>query len=146
MYDLHHNIQVVMGWINLHLYHFNVGKEVIADTRLLDDELGPVTDVKVVMLPQVFFKVGTALKNVYDLGDSWIHYLELVELSTHPIKEVLPLTIRGEHACPTEDCGGTFSYKALEEVSLNPKYPECKSSKRWAGNKFDPMQFGIAKV
>ncbi len=47
MYELHHIIQVVMGWTNSHLYQFNVGEEVIADIRLVDDELGPVTDVKV---------------------------------------------------------------------------------------------------
>ena len=50
MYELHHIIQVVMGWTNSHLYQFNVGEQVIADTRLVDDELGPVTDVKGVMV------------------------------------------------------------------------------------------------
>jgi hypothetical protein len=46
MYESHHITQVVMG-TNSHLYQFNVGEEVIADTRLVDDELRPVTDVKV---------------------------------------------------------------------------------------------------
>jgi hypothetical protein len=46
MYELHHIIQVVMGWTNSHLYQFNVGEQVITDTRLVDDELGPVRDVK----------------------------------------------------------------------------------------------------
>jgi hypothetical protein len=31
MHELHHIIQVVMGWTNSHLYQFNVGKQVIAD-------------------------------------------------------------------------------------------------------------------
>jgi len=139
MYELHHIIQVVMGWTNSHLYQFNVGAEVIADTRLVDDELGPVTDVKGVMVPQVFSHVGNTVTYEYDFGDGWMHHLELVEISTHPINEVLPQIIGGENACPPEDCGGTYGYKELKEVLLNPKHPEYKSSKRWVGSTFDPM-------
>ena len=76
MYELHHIIQVVMGWTNSHLYQFNVGEEVIADTRMVDDELGPVTDVKGVMVTRVFTKVGTTVTYEYDFGDGWMHHLE----------------------------------------------------------------------
>jgi hypothetical protein len=139
MYELHHIIQVVMGWTNSHLYQFNVGEEVIADTRLVDDELGPVTDAKGVMVTQVFTKVGTTVRYEYDFGDSWIHHLELVEISTHPTDEVLPQIIGGEYACPPEDCGGSCGYKELKEVLLNPKHPEYKSTKKCVGSTFDPM-------
>jgi hypothetical protein len=107
---LHHIIQLVMGWTNSHLYQFNVGEEVIADTRLVDDELGPVLDVKGVMVTQVFSQVGTTVTYEYDFGDGWMHHLELVEISTHPIEEVLPQIIGGENACPPTDCGGTHRY------------------------------------
>jgi hypothetical protein len=139
LYELHHIIQVVMGWTNSHLYPFNVGEEVIADTRLVDDELGPVTDVKGVMVTQVFSHVGNTVTYEYDFGDGWMHHLELVEISTHPIDEVLPQIIGGENACPPEDCGGTYAYKELKEILMNPKHPEYKSSKRWVSSTFDPM-------
>jgi hypothetical protein len=139
MYELHHIIQVVMGWTNSHLYQFNVGEQVIADTRLVDDELGPVTDVKGVMVTQVFTKVGNTITYEYDFGDGWMHHLELVEISTHPTDEVLPQIIGGENACPPEDCGGTYGYKELKEILLNHKHPKYKSSKIWVGSKFDPM-------
>jgi hypothetical protein len=139
MYELHHIIQVVMGWTNSHLYQFNVGEQVIADIRLVDDELGPVTDVKGVMVTQVFTKVGTTLTYEYDFGDGWMHHLELVEISTHPIDEVLPQIIGGVNACPPEDCGGTYGYKELKEILMNPKHPEYKNSKIWVGNNLDPM-------
>jgi hypothetical protein len=139
IYELHHIIQLVMGWTNSHLYQFNVGEEVIADTRLVDDELGPVTDVKGIIVTQVFTKVGTTITYEYDFGDGWMHHLELVEISTHPIDEVLPQIIGGENACPPEDCGGIHSYKELLEVLKNPKHPEYKSSKIWVGSEFDPM-------
>jgi hypothetical protein len=34
IYELHHTIQVVMGWKNYHLYQFEVGDTDIADSRL----------------------------------------------------------------------------------------------------------------
>jgi len=139
MYELHHIIQVGMGWTNSHLYQFNVGEEVIADTRLVDDELGAVTDVKGVLVTQVFSHVGNTVTYEYDFGDGWMHHLELVEISTHPIDEVLPQIIGGENACPPEDCGGTYGHKELKEILMNPKHPEYKSSKIWVGSKFDPM-------
>jgi hypothetical protein len=139
MYELHHIIQVVAGWSNSHLYQFNVGEKVMADHRLVDDELGPVMDVKRVIVTQVFTKLGTTLTYEYDFGDSWIHHLELVEISTHPINEMLPQIVGGEHACPPEDCGGSYRYRELKEILLNPKYPEYKRTKRWVGSKFDPM-------
>lgn len=139
MYELHHIIQVVMGWTNSHLYQFNVGEEVIADTRMIDDEFGPVTDVKGVMVTQLFTKVGTTVRYEYDFGDSWIHHLELMEISTHPIDEELPQIIGGENACPPENCGGTYGFKELIEILMNPEHPEYKSIKKWVGSTFYPM-------
>ena len=139
MYELHHIIQIVMGWTNSHIYQFNVGKQVMADTRLVDDELGPVTDVKGVMLTDVFSKVGTVVIYEYDFGDGWKHHLELVDISTHTFDEALPKIIGGEYACPPEDCGGRYGYRELKEILLNPKYPEYESTMVWVGPKFNPL-------
>lgn len=139
MYELHHVIQIVMGWTNSHIYQFNVGKQVIADTRLVDDELGPLTDVKGVMLTDVFSKVGTVVGYEYDFGDGWKHHLELVDISTHTFDEALPKIIGGEYACPPEDCGGRYGYRELKEILLNPQHPEYESTKVWVGPKFNPM-------
>ena len=70
MYELHHTIQVVMGWKNYHLYQFEVGDTVIADSSLWDeDEMGPITDVKKVSVGEVFDKVGITAEYEYDFGD-----------------------------------------------------------------------------
>jgi hypothetical protein len=146
MYELHYIIQVVMGWTNSHLYQFNLGEEVIADTRMVDDELGPVTDVKGLMVSQVFSHVGNTVTYENDFGDGWMHHLELVEISTHPTDEVLPQIIGGENACPPEDCGGTYGYKELKEILMNPEHPEYKSTKIWAGRQFDPMVCNLKTI
>ena len=109
-----------------------MGKQVIADTRLVDDELGTVTDVK------GYRKSLTWC--YYSRGEySWMHHLESVDVSTHPNDEVLPQIIGDENVSPPEDCGGTHEYKELKEVLLNPKHLEYKSIKKWVGSKFDPM-------
>ncbi len=143
MYELHHIIQLVMGWTNSHFYQFNVGEEVIADTRLVDDKLGPVSDVKWVMVTQVFSNVGTTVTYEYDFGDGWMHHLELVDRSIHPTQEVLPPVVSGENACPPEDCGGIHGYKELLEVLKNPKHPEYRETKVWVGSKFNPTNFSV---
>jgi hypothetical protein len=98
------------------------------------------------LLPQSLSKVGNTVTYEYDFGDGWMHHLELVDISTHPIDEVLPQIIGGENACPPEDCGGTYGYKELMEVLLNPKHPEHRSTRKWVGNKFDPIHFDIIGV
>ena len=144
MYVLHHIIQVVMGWKNYHLYQFEVGELVIADKRLWDEEeMGPITDVKEVSVGEVFTNVRTTAVYEYDFGDGWMHHLELVDRSTHPTQEVLPLVLWGENACPPEDCGGIHGYKKLLEVLKNPRHPEYRETKVWVGSTFNPTKFNV---
>ncbi len=75
-----------------------------------------------------------------------MHHLELVEISIHPIDEVLPQIIVGEHACPPEDCGGIHGYRELKEILMNPEHQEYKSTKRWVGPKFDPMVCNLKSI
>jgi hypothetical protein len=100
-----------------------VGEEVIADTRMIDDDLGHVTDVKGVMVTMVLSHVGNTVTYEYDFVHGWIHHLELVEISTHPIDKVLPQITGGENACPPEDCGGKYGCKELKEILINPENP-----------------------
>ena len=91
------------------------------------------------MLTKLFSHVGNTITYEYDFGDGWMHHLELVEISTHPIDEVLPQIIGGENACPPEECGGTYGYKELKEILMNPEHPEYKSTKKWVDSTFVPM-------
>ena len=141
MYELHHTIQVVMGWKNYHLYQFEVGDTAIADSRLWDeDDMRPITDAKKVSVGDVFTELRITAGYEYDFGDGWMHHLELVDRSNHPTNEVLPLVVSGENACPPEDCGGIHGYKELLEVLKNPKHPEYRETKVWVGSTFNPTK------
>ena len=144
MYELHHTIQVVMGWKNYHLYQFEVGDTLVADSRLWDeDEMGPITDVKAVSVSEVFTNVGITALYEYDFGDGWMHHLELVDRITHPTQEVLPLVLSGENACPPEDCGGIRGYKDLIDILKDPNHPEHREYKVWTGKNFNPSKFSV---
>jgi hypothetical protein len=58
MNELHAIIEEVIACSNTHLFPFNLKEEVIADTRLVDDELGHVTDVKGVMVTHGILPCG----------------------------------------------------------------------------------------
>lgn len=102
-----------------------------------------MTDVKEVSVGEVFTEVGTTVQYEYDFGDGWMHHLELVDRSSHPMQEVLPLVISGENACPPEDCGGLHGYTELLGVLKNPKHPEYHDTRVWVGSTFNPTKFSV---
>jgi hypothetical protein len=143
MYELHHSIQVVMGWQNYHLYQFTIGDQKFEDHRLLDGETHHVTDVKAATVGEVFTEVGRTARYEYDFGDGWVHHLELIDKTTQTPVEVLPRVLVGEHACPPEDCGGIPGYQDLLAILSNPKHPEYREFKVWAGRNFNPTAFSV---
>ena len=66
LYLMYHIIQAVLGWENRHLYEFSINNLRFADSRLVDEEFGNFTDVKMVLLEDVFSKTGTKATYLYD--------------------------------------------------------------------------------
>lgn len=141
LYLMHHMIQTVMGWENRHLYEFTINTLRFADSRLVDEDYGDVTDVKTIILEDVFPKTGETAIYLYDFGDGWKHRLELIEVSNAPQNELLPFFVAGQNACPPEDCGGTFRYRELLEILTYPAHEEYESIVEWIGPKFNPITF-----
>jgi hypothetical protein len=137
---MHHIIQAIMGWKNYHLYEFSINNLLFADTRLVDEEFGDFTDVKMVQLEDVFSKTRTKTTYLYDFGDGWKHQVELIEVSNKPQNELLPAFISGQTACPPEDCGGVYRYREIIEILGNPSHEEYESIKEWLGPKFNPVK------
>ena len=141
LYLMHHIIQTVMGWENRHLYEFTINTLRFADSRLMDEDFGDVTDVKTVLLEDVFPKTGATAIYLYDFGDGWKHKLELIEVSNAPQNELLPSFISGQNACPPEDCGGVYRYRELLEILTDPSHEEYDSIVEWIGPKFNHIAF-----
>ena len=141
LYLMHHIIQTVMGWENRHLYEFSINNLRFADSRLVDEDYGDITDVKTVLLEDVFPKAGETAIYLYDFGDGWKHQLELIEISNAPQNELLPSLVSGQNACPPEDCGGVYRYREIIEILADPAHEEFENIKEWLVYKFNPYTF-----
>jgi hypothetical protein len=106
--ELHHDLQVIMGWTDSHMHSFQAAKlfygtEFSARTVESRDE-------RRTKLSDVLRKVKDKMTYEYDFGDGWTHqiYLEKVEALAPGAK--YPWVITGRRACPPEDVGGPFGY------------------------------------
>jgi len=127
-----------MGWRNSHLYEFSIDTLRFMDTRLVDEDFEDVTDVKSVMVEDVFPRVGAKAHYLYDFGDGWMHQLELMDINHLPQNELLPTFISAQSSCPPEDCGGIHRYLEMIEIVKDPIHVEYESMIEFLGPKFNP--------
>jgi hypothetical protein len=137
---MNHIIQAVMGWKNYHSYEFSINNLLFADLRLVDEEFGDFTDVKMVLLEDMFSKTGNTATYLNDFGDGWKHQLEIIDISNEPQNDLLPEFILGQNACPPEDCGGAYRYLEIIEILDGPSHEEYESIKERIDPKFNPVK------
>lgn len=115
--NMHYVIQTVMGWANSHKHQF-----ITEETRYNDDfgfdfeerhneqqELNEQTCT----LSDLLTPENSTLLYEYDLGDSWMHLIELKKILPANNDEQQIRCIKGKQACPPEDCGGMWGYSDL---------------------------------
>ncbi|HEX2771037.1 MAG TPA: plasmid pRiA4b ORF-3 family protein, partial [Micromonosporaceae bacterium] len=61
-------------------------------------------------------------------------------------EERYPLCLDGERACPPEDVGGAYGYRAFLAVLGDPAHPEHHAMRRWVGGTFDPESFAPGRA
>ena len=105
--ELHHVIQIAMGWTDAHLHQYLVGGEVIGipDADAAAEATGgtPLTDETTVRLVDVAL-ANTTLRYEYDFGDRWQHRIVVSRVLPHDVEA--PVCVDGARGCPPEDCGG----------------------------------------
>ena len=83
---------------------------------------------------------------MYDFGDNWTHLLLIEDISHQEQCKQYLVCLAGEHACPPEDCGGTYGYKNLLRIIKNPRHEEYLDMMTWLGGSFDPEAFDVEVV
>jgi hypothetical protein len=132
--DLHHLIQIVMGWDNEHMHAFraySTRRNDLSERSLLAD---------------IFTRKGAKIIYEYDFGDSWEHEIKLENVELYDPARPEPLCLAGERACPPEDCGGTPGYEAILNALRGPTDPESEELLEWVGEGFDPEAFDQDEV
>ena len=115
---LHHIIQDIFEWDNMHLHEFIKNKKRYSmnpDSTYDDDYSNQV------FLSEVFKRKGSKIKYMYDFGDSWL--IEISVLKTHKnMEKPYPVCIDAYGTSPEEDSGGIMGYMDMideEELAEN---------------------------
>lgn len=147
-------IQDVMGWEHEHLYQFR-DKETYyrnkAQIALNDDMFGFYRNRTLVSeehsIAEVFRNKGQRIKFEYDFGDSWEHDVWMKSVNEYtPEHQPGFYVLKGQGACPPEDCGGVWGYCDLLEINKKKqKTSDEKERLKWydISRKFDENLFDI---
>lgn len=119
---LHDSIQEAFGWQDSHLYEFRWDLETLAASPHHESFDGTsIPDAESVKLSRHLKKSSDQCEYEYDFGDSWVHDIEVEEVSVLPTGG--PWLWDGEGTAPPEDCGGIPGYERLLEVFRTGKDP-----------------------
>ena len=141
-----------MGWQHEHLYQF-IGKGDVyyMNTFQLKEEgsgfrsfFGRIEyrNSDKTTLEKVLQPKGERMKFEYDFGDSWTHDLWVKAARDYaPGEEPAIRLLKGQGACPPEDCGGVWGYAELLEMNKKArKTADEKERLEWYDitDDFDP--------
>ena len=143
LYKLHRILQTVMGWHDEHLHEFEVQGEFYGDAEINE---GDLLDEKSVLLRRVIADRGDKFHYMYDLGDCWEHEILAEEILPVEKGARYPVCLKGERACPPENCGGGPGYENLLEILKDPLHPEHDQMFAWLPGDFDTEKFDVEDV
>jgi hypothetical protein len=146
--DLHDIIQISMGWEDAHLHLFRVGGEQYGalDQWEADFDDAETKDERKAKLHHLVEQGVKKFIYEYDMGDSWVHSIQVEKTLAAEPKTRYPRCIDGARACPPEDCGGPFGYGSFLKAVQDPKHVQHAEMRAWAGDDFDPEAFDADKV
>lgn len=121
LWNLHHVIQIAMGWEHCHPYEFIIKRIHYGETSQEIDDLfdflgaTKLRDVSEVILSEVIHSRSRFLY-VYDFGNDWRHIVKVEKLAEIEDPTALATIIGGTGNCPPEDIGGVWGYRRLLEL------------------------------
>jgi len=142
--QLHHILQVAMGWTDSHLHQFRRGATYYGES---DPEFGmDCEDERRVRLDEVLRNPRDRMVYEYDFGDGWEHDVVREANASTSAVGPCPRVVAGKGACPPEDVGGIGGYYGFLEAVRNPKHPEHEDMLEWCDGPFDPDAFEFDEI
>ena len=143
--ELHQVIQIAMGWLDYHLYEFEIKGN--RYTTIDPDTPDSATASDSVTLRDVRLRrPGTKFRYDYDFGDGWRHVIEVEKANPIDRASSCPRCLGGRRACPPEDSGGLYGYGRMLQIVDNPQHPEHAELQEWLPPGFDPAHFDLQEV
>ena len=152
-WDLHIAIQNVMGWYDSHLHEFEIVNPLSGTKTIIgipnDDE--DFANHKTLpgwkqKISDYFSKENQSANYIYDFGDNWEHKIILEKILPKKNNITYPLCVKGERACPPEDCGGTYGYEDFLKIIRDPDDEQHERMLEWIGGEFDSEHFNPKEV
>ena len=142
---LHDVIQAAMGWEDDHLFFFEIKGQRYSPLEPgvgLSDYDDRDSDVR---LCELVTRPMTKFIYTYDMGDDWVHQLQVMKIVPTPDGEDMPKLLAGAGRCPPEDCGGPYGYDGLLAALANPREdPEqTEYAREVLGPRYKPDAFNI---
>ncbi|MCH9021858.1 MAG: plasmid pRiA4b ORF-3 family protein [Planctomycetes bacterium] len=148
--ELHDVIQESMGWEDCHLHHFIAENKTIYGPTPPDDSMEDFAqntqDESRAYLSDLVRKTKDRFLYEYDLGDGWMHIVDVLDVHPPEPGKKYTLCVEGARACPPEDCGGIWGYDQMLETLLDSDNEEREELLDWLGGPFDPEHFDLNEV
>jgi hypothetical protein len=110
--DLYYTLQIVMVWDDAHLHRFRIRRKDYGINRI--GGIGFHDDPRQLRLCGVHLHPNERFLNEYDVGDLWQHVIRVERRLPWDRKRIYPVCIGGKRAAPPEDCGGPWTFMALQ--------------------------------
>ncbi len=138
---LHDVIQAAFGWLDCHLWEFEVGEKRygVPDPDWGSDDVLWAKNTK---LQTLLDRDVRRWLYTYDMGDNWEHEIVVEALADGEPDVKYPRYVDGHRRAPPEDCGGAPGFEVFLEAVSDRKHPEHNDVTRWYddcyGLSFDP--------
>jgi hypothetical protein len=146
--ELHLAIQAAFNWWNYHLHEFRIGGLRYGDPGILEEgsfeDDARVFDEREVRLRDFSREDGISFSYIYDLGDNWVHTVEIEKHVSLDVAPRIAACVAGERARPPEDVGGVSGYENFLAIMADPTDDEHIDTKSWCGGHFDRDWFDLA--
>lgn len=144
LHDLHLMIQATMGWLNYHLYEFDVRGELYNDPDLGEDVSDiPARNSRKTRIHDIHVNAGDTFHYTYDFGDNWEIDVLLEKILPRDPAVKLPACTGGRRRGPAEDSGGIYGYSEMLSIIKDRNHEEREETLTWLGEDFDSEDFSI---
>lgn len=134
----------LMGWTNEHLNQFRKGDDYYAPAYQREGENDLMMgwgrarnhNQENYTISDILSEKGKTIEWEYDFGDSWCHDVRLSSIGDYKEDEPLITFVKGERACPPEDCGGIWGYEDLLGI-----YNKKKSRKHLTSDEKERLEW-----